>query len=93
MLNGGMWQERRIVSEAWVTQSTRPSQNLNTRYGLLWWLYERPEGFAALGYPDTNLYVFPKQDLIIVRMQSKPSNQRASYEPEVLQLFGQMVRP
>lgn len=74
MLNKGMWQGQRVVSESWVAQSTRKSQALEPHYGLLGWLYDSPQGYAALGYLDTNLYVFPHQELIVVRMQSKPFN-------------------
>ncbi len=92
MLNKGVWQGRRVVSAAWVEQCTRRSQEFEPRYGLLWWLYDSPKGYAALGYLDTNLYVFPGQELVVVRMQSKPSARRATYEPEALSLFGRMVQ-
>jgi CubicO group peptidase (beta-lactamase class C family) len=92
MLNKGVWQGQRVVSAAWVEQSTRRSQEFEPRYGLLWWLYDGPKGYAALGYLDTNLYVFPGQELVVVRMQSKPSARQAPYEPEALRLFGRMIR-
>ena len=91
MLNRGIWNGRRIISAKWVEQSTQPSQNLNSGYGLLWWLYENPSGFGAQGYLDTNLYVFPKQELIIVRMQSKPIEGQTFYGKEALSLFSQFV--
>ena len=92
MLNKGAWRGRRVLSESWVEQSTRPSQRHNSGYGLLWWLYENPKGFAALGHLDTNLYVFPALELVVVRMQSKPAERPEPYEPEALQLFSRMVR-
>jgi CubicO group peptidase (beta-lactamase class C family) len=92
MLNKGVWQGRRIVSARWVEQSTERSQNLNPGYGLLWWLYDNPAGFGAQGYLATNLYVFPKQELIIVRMQSKPTGRQMPYEKEAFLLFNQFVR-
>ncbi len=92
MQNKGMWRNRRIVSEKWVGQSTEPSQNLNPGYGLLWWLPENLKGFAAKGYLDTNLYVIPEQQLIVVRMQSKPAaDKRLPYEPEALPLFNKII--
>ncbi|HWT03833.1 MAG TPA: serine hydrolase [Pyrinomonadaceae bacterium] len=91
MLNKGVWQGKRIVSESWVTQMTTP-QALNPRYGLLWWLYDSPKGYAAQGYLDTNLYVFPEQDLIVVRMQAKPRTQQQPYEAEALTLFKQLTQ-
>jgi hypothetical protein len=92
MLNKGVWQGKRIVSESWVKQLTTPSQTLNPRYGLLWWLFDNPKGYAALGYLDTNLYIFPEKDLIVVRMQSKPLAQQQPYEDEALTLFNQLVQ-
>jgi CubicO group peptidase (beta-lactamase class C family) len=90
MLNRGTWQGRRILSESWIEESTRKSQALEPRYGLLWWLYDSPQGYAALGNLNTNLYVFPEQELIVVRMQSKPFNQQYSYEQAALRLFRQI---
>ena len=91
MLNRGVWQGKRIVSESWVRQLTTPSQTLNPGYGLLWWLFDSPKGYAALGYLDTNLYVFPEKDLIVVRMQSKPLAQQPPYEEEALALFKRLT--
>lgn len=93
MLNKGVWRGRRIVSASWVEQSIRRSQEFEPGYGLLWWLYDRPKGYAALGHLNTNLYIFPEQELIIVRMQSKPLDQQTPYEPEALRLFDQLIRP
>ncbi len=42
MLAGGVWQDRRLVSESYVAAAVRPSQSLNPAYGLLWWLNGRP---------------------------------------------------
>lgn len=92
MLNKGVWQGKRIVSESWVEQMTRPSQQLNPRYGLLWWLLDNPRGYAAQGYLDTNLYVFPEKDLIVVRMQAKPRAQQQPYEDEALTIFGRLTQ-
>ena len=83
----------RVVSEAWVDRSTEPSQEFNRQYGLLWWLIEAPRGYAARGYLDTNLYVFPAQELVVVRMQSKLVPGSIAYEPTALQLFGELVHP
>ena len=33
-----------------------------------------------------------EQELIVVRMQSKPFDQQAPYEPEALRLFDQLIR-
>lgn len=42
MMVGGVWQGRRLVSQAYVTAAVAPSQSLNPAYGLLWWLNGLP---------------------------------------------------
>jgi len=42
---------------------------------------------------DTNLYVFPAQELVVVRMQSRPVGGSIAYEPAALHLFAQLVHP
>ncbi len=58
MRNKGRWRGQPVVPEAWVDASTQPCPK-NASYGYLWWLVKDPKGFAALGYLDTNCYVFP----------------------------------
>ncbi|HEY3366369.1 MAG TPA: serine hydrolase [Symbiobacteriaceae bacterium] len=93
MLNGGQWEGKQVVSRDWIGRSTSPSQSLNDQYGFLWWLYESPQGFAALGNLDTNLYIFPKLDMVVVRMQNYPGKQRPEgiYEPKALPLIEQIA--
>ena len=91
MLNKGVWRGRRVVSESWVEQSTKPSQALFPGYGLLWWLLDDPKGYAALGNLNTNLYVFPDKELVVARMQSKPINPEKPYHPEALAIFKQLT--
>lgn len=94
MLDHGRWNERQIVSSDWVKRSTMRSQTLNPRCGLLWWRFDDPTGFAALGYLDNNLYVFPGLDLVVVRMQSAPAPRaQGRYEERALPLFPRMILP
>ncbi len=37
-LNKGKWKSEQIVNEAYFTESTSTSQNINPAYGYLWWL-------------------------------------------------------
>jgi CubicO group peptidase (beta-lactamase class C family) len=93
MLNHGSWEGRQIVSQSWLVSSTRPSQSLNQRYGLLWWIDPEIKGYAAHGHLDTDLHVIPDLDLVIVRMQSKPMAGvvEGQYEREGLSLFRTMI--
>jgi CubicO group peptidase (beta-lactamase class C family) len=92
MLNGGRWGGARVVPEAWVRESVRPSQQHNPSYGLLWWL-DVPGGYAARGYLDTDVYVLPGRELVVVRMQRRPVEGAARYEPAAHGLFARMTSP
>lgn len=93
ILKQGVWNGRQIVSGGWLATSTRPSQSLNERYGLLWWIDPEIQGYAAHGHLDTNLHVIPDLDLVIVRMQSKEvaGVEEGQYEREGLALFRQLI--
>lgn len=91
MLHGGVWRGSRILSREWIAQATSPAIDLQPECGLLWWIVGRPRGFAARGYLGNNLYVFPELDLVVVRMQARPSPAPATYEAAALPLFERMV--
>ncbi len=75
-LRRGRWISRQVVSSTWVDQSTRPSQNLNRRYGFLWWTNADgdfwgdvpSDGYAAIGAFNQRVYVVPSLDLVVVRL-------------------------
>jgi CubicO group peptidase (beta-lactamase class C family) len=72
-LRGGLWRDRRIVSERWVRAATTPGK-VKPDYGYLWWLNtgrkqwpSAPESsYAALGYGSNTIWVDPEHDLVIV---------------------------
>ena len=77
-LRRGDWEGTRVVSEAWVQESTRPwseatggYENLAPSYGYLWWI-GRPqdlggrEFFGAHGGMGHALFVFPEHDMVLV---------------------------
>ncbi|WP_412060923.1 serine hydrolase domain-containing protein [Rubrivirga sp. IMCC45206] len=90
MLHGGRWNGEAVVPADWIAESVRPSQTVNPAYGLLWWL-DAPEGFAARGYLDTNLYVLPERDLVVVRMQAQPSPGARRYEQAAFEVFRRLA--
>jgi CubicO group peptidase (beta-lactamase class C family) len=93
MMQRGMWEGRRIISEKWIAESTSPSQKLRPDYGYLWWLYDGGRAFGAQGHLDTNLYVFPGQELVIVRMQSRPVAGAKSYSREAPKVVRRLLDP
>jgi CubicO group peptidase (beta-lactamase class C family) len=78
MLAGGQWNGKRIVSQAWVAESTtpqvavEPDPKCGTKYGYLWWLFAGCQaqpptpGFAAIGNGGQRIWVFPSRKLVIV---------------------------
>lgn len=76
VLDGGMWQGERLLSETWMKQMLSPGSSLSNKCGLLWWL-RRPKtkepgqksvwAFAADGYLGQQLIIVPSKRLIAVR--------------------------
>ena len=74
MLNGGQWNGVRIVSEAWVAESTqaRTIVSPGIQYGYQWWrenqaIYlETVEPYFAAGFGGQLINVYPDQKMIIV---------------------------
>jgi len=63
MLNGGVWEGQRIVSEAYVNGSVTPSQ-ANNGYGYLWWL--SGYGYKALGFGGQEINIYPDKNVVAV---------------------------
>jgi CubicO group peptidase (beta-lactamase class C family) len=72
MLNGGVWEGRRILAADFVAQATAPLHDLNAiQYGLLWWSIEYPykkrrvRAYFAGGNGGQGIMVVPELDLVI----------------------------
>lgn len=46
-LDGGSWGTTQVIPQAWVDESTSPSQDLNPGYGYLWWLNTKSDPAGA----------------------------------------------
>ena len=67
-LNGGMWNNKRIVSESWITESTSEHSRWNKidiAYGYLWWLAKDEDGFAAMGDGGNIIYVSRDKNMVV----------------------------
>ncbi len=71
-LNGGTWNGRRILSEAWIRESTQPLYPMGTnRYGYLWYALEYPyagrqiKAYAAFGNGGQTWMYVPELSLSI----------------------------
>ena len=70
-LNKGEWNGRRIVPEAWVTESTRIDTSAGSawEYQYMWWLVSPGRSdFMATGHLGQFLYVNPAAKLVVVRL-------------------------
>jgi CubicO group peptidase (beta-lactamase class C family) len=73
-LDGGVWQGRRIVNEAWVRASTQAHARIDddTEYGYLWWLKSFKSAgksypaFFMSGNGGNKVLAFPGMDLAVV---------------------------
>ncbi len=73
-LNGGVWEGRRIVSEAWIAESTQKhvTHSATSGYGYQWWLETYRVGstsvdtFAALGWGGQRIIVLPDWEMVVV---------------------------
>ena len=72
-LNKGNWNGKQIVSEEWVTESTKVDRTEGSQryYQYQWWLPSDDGDFMAQGILGQYIYVNPEEDLIIVRLGKK----------------------
>jgi len=93
ILHKGASSGRRIVSEAWIETVTTPSQRMNPRYGLLWWIDHDAKAIAMHGHLDTDVHIVPDLSLVVVRMQAKPFGDlpEGTYEREAVPLYREFV--
>jgi CubicO group peptidase (beta-lactamase class C family) len=63
-LKRGKWDDKQIIPEAWVAESTAMNPY---RYGYLWWLREEDGifSYAAIGDGGNLISVIPEKDLVI----------------------------
>ena len=74
MLRRGKWQDRQMISEAWIKAATTRGGPGDVDYGYLWWLNSQGENwpdapktsFAALGFGSNTVWIDPEHDLVVV---------------------------
>lgn len=74
----GEWAGEQLLSPAFVQEATSASQELNPRYGLLWWLNDTEfqrlarsgpdDMFAATGLGSQYIDVFPSSGIVVTRL-------------------------
>lgn len=72
-LNKGQWRGDKVVSSTWVAEATATSQELNKRYGYLWWNNHGgwagvpADAYAAMGKFNNDMLIVPSMDMIVIR--------------------------
>lgn len=74
-LNNGVFQGKRIVSEAYVKQAISPSE-ASSGYGYLWWVFDN--AYACHGFGGQEVKVYPDEKLITV-VQATPTQSSKAY--------------
>jgi len=71
-VNDGLWNNERVVSEEWISDSTRPHSQIdfdgvNMKYGYLWWLYDADDVhvFAAVGDGGNAIFCIPGRKVVV----------------------------
>jgi len=66
-LDGGVWNEKQIVSSQWIDESTKVHSKWGElSYGYLWWIIEESEHiYAAMGDGGNVIYVNTKKQIVI----------------------------
>ncbi|HMR20317.1 MAG TPA: serine hydrolase [Sphingobacterium sp.] len=75
-LHQGNWNGIQIVSQNWVSESTKVDTTDNSKwyYQHQWWLPSKEGDYLANGHLGQYIYVHPDKNLIIVRLGKKEGN-------------------
>lgn len=75
-LNKGSWNGQQLISKQWVEESTKldTAEGSVNYYQYQWWMARPGEDFMAEGILGQFIYVYPKKNLIIVRLGSSYGN-------------------
>ncbi len=98
-LNGGSWEGEQLVPKDWVRASItpdaphlmpgeNPASAHTAGYGYHWWIPPEPDGeFLAIGIYNQYIYVYPKKDLVIVKLSANASYTKNSRTLESVAVF------
>lgn len=70
-LNNGVYDNKKIVSSAWIEEMTRPrivesKYFRGMEYGYLWWIIDRQKNiYAAIGNSGNVIYINPEKNTVI----------------------------
>ncbi|WP_175718227.1 serine hydrolase domain-containing protein [Burkholderia anthina] len=91
VLDGGRWQGRQVVPQAWIAQMTTP--RVSPHFGYYWWInniVESEPEFDAMGFKGQFITVLPKRNTVIVMTGVLPVD-GGLRDAENVKLFRRMV--
>lgn len=87
VLDSGVANGRRIVSDDWIRESTEPAAEEDARrggYGLQWWTMGDSEAFAAIGLQGQYIYIDPATRTVVVKLSYFPPGDNTALDAETL---------
>lgn len=70
-MNKGVWEGKRIISEGWIYEMTKPREVESKyfrgmQYGYLWWIiHPEKKIYAAIGNSGNVIYVNPEKEIVV----------------------------
>jgi len=99
MLQKGIYNDNRIVSEDWVTDSFKSYTHSNFNpydYGYMWWnkIIDREKVYFAWGFGGQYIFIIPSlKSVIVITSSLAKSDSDRSYKNKVFNLIGDHVIP
>ena len=89
-LRHGRWEEKQIVSEEWIADTTQRHVYTDGAlgYGYQWWIYPEYGAYIALGRDGQTIFVIPQYDLVIVTTANLPGD-----HDEIFRLIEEYIVP
>lgn len=85
VLDGGVANGKRIVSEDWIRASTQPTAEESAGrggYGLQWWTMGGSDAFAAIGLQGQYIYIDPATRTVVVKLSYFPPGDNSALDAE-----------
>jgi CubicO group peptidase (beta-lactamase class C family) len=78
VLQNGVWDGKRVVTEQWLRTSTQPLVGTPASpYGIYWWIRPGLRAIVASGHGGQYIYVMPDRALVIVMTAEPYAEERA----------------